>query len=268
MGRAAVPAPGSELTTARLRAALALRIPGFVAPVDVQPVTRSTNDDARAAATIGAPELSVFAADEQTAGRGRGGRSWHSPPGENLYLSFLLRPGWEAHAAAPFALVVGLAVAEEIDARIAGPRAQVKWPNDVLVDGRKIAGVLLEASIREGRLASLTVGVGVDVHATSFPPDLAGVATSLALLGAEDRDRAALAAGIVGRVAAHAATFTAHGIEAFLDRLRARDALLGRSIAIEGAIGLARGIDAGGRLVLERPDGSRDPVVAGHVELL
>lgn len=244
------------------------RLPGFAAPVDVQPVTRSTNDDAKAAAAVGAPELSVFAADEQTAGRGRGGRSWHSPPGENLYLSFLLRPGWEPQAAAPFALVVGLAVAEEIDAWIARPRAQVKWPNDVLVDGRKIAGVLLEASIRDGRLASLAVGVGVDVHATSFPAELAPLATSLALLGAIDRDRAAVAAGIVARVAAHAATFTARGIEPFLEPLRARDALLGRSVAIEGATGLARGIDAGGRLVLERPDGSRDPVVAGHVELI
>lgn len=268
MGRAAIPPPGSELTSARLRAALVERIPGFAALVDVQPVTRSTNDDAKAAAAIGAPELSVYAADEQTAGRGRGGRSWHSPPGENLYLSFILRPGWEAQAAAPFALVVGLAVAEEIDARLTGPRAQVKWPNDVLVDGRKIAGVLLEASIRDGRLASLTVGVGVDVHAAAFPPELAPLATSLALLGATDRDRAPLAAGIVARVAAHAEVFTARGIDAFLDALRARDALLGRSIAIDGATGLARGIDAGGRLVLERPDGSRDPVVAGHVQLL
>ena len=186
MEHRAVPAHGSELTTPRLRAALAARIPAFVAPVDVQPVTRSTNDDAKAAAAIGAPELSVFAADEQTAGRGRGGRAWHSPLGENLYLSFLLRPGWEPQAAAPFALVVGLAVAEEIDARLALPRAQVKWPNDVHVDGRKIAGILLEASIREGRLASLVVGVGVDVHAASFPPELSALATSLALLGASD----------------------------------------------------------------------------------
>lgn len=268
MGDRAALHHGSELTTPRLRAALAARIPSFSAPVDVQPVTRSTNDDAKAAAAIGAPELSVFAADEQTAGRGRGGRAWHSPPGENLYLSFLLRPGWEPQAAAPFALVVGLALAEEIDARLARPRAQVKWPNDVHVDGRKIAGILLEASIRDGRLASLVVGVGVDVHAASFPPELASVATSLALLDAADRDRSTLAAGVVARVAAHAEAFSRVGLDAFLEPLRARDALAGRRVAVDGATGIARGIDARGRLVLERPDGARDAIVAGHVELL
>jgi BirA family biotin operon repressor/biotin-[acetyl-CoA-carboxylase] ligase len=271
MGAGAPRAPvafGAELTAERLRAALSARIAGFAAPVAVRAVTRSTNDDARAAAAAGAPALSAFAADAQTAGRGRGGRAWHSPPGENLYLSFLLRPAWEAGAAAPFALVVGLAVAEEIDRRLAAPAARVKWPNDVLVGGRKIAGVLLEGSIRAGRLASLVVGVGVDVHARSFPPDLAPVATSLAILGAEHRDRAALAADLVARVDAAASCFGSDGLAPFVGALSARDALSGRRVAVDEIRGVARGIDDAGRLVVERDDGARVPVVSGHVELL
>lgn len=263
----AVDGSSCDLDAARLRAALARRMPGFAAPVEVRAVTRSTNDDARALAAAGAPALAVVAADAQTAGRGRGGRAWHSPPGENLYLSFLLRPAWEPIAAAPFALVVGLAVAEEIDARLPTPAARVKWPNDVLVGGKKIAGVLLEASIRDGRVASLVVGVGVDVHARAFPPELDAVATSLALRGADDRDRSRLAAGIVSRVAAAAVTFGASGLAPFLDALRARDALAGRAVAVEGTSGVARGIDAEGRLVVEREDGQHVPIVSGHVDL-
>ncbi len=258
--------PASDLDAELLRGALRAGLPGFEGEVVVAATTRSTNDDARAAAAAGAPPLSTFVAEAQTAGRGRGGRAWHSPPGENLHLSFLIRPGWAPAASAPFALVVGLAVAEEIDHRLGATRAGVKWPNDVQVDGLKIAGVLLEASVQDGRMKSLVVGIGVDVHAASFPPELAQVATSLALLGAVDRDRTVLAAALVARVAAASVTFGVEGIAPFLPSLRARDALLGRPVRVEGRSGIARGIDDQGRLLLE-DEGGLAPIVAGHVEL-
>lgn len=230
--------------------------------------TGSTNDEAKRAAASGAPSGSVFVADAQTAGRGRQGRVWHSPPGDNLYLSVLLRPAATPAAVAPFALVVGLAVAEEVDTCFGASRAKVKWPNDVWIDGRKIAGILLEASIAGGRLSSLVVGVGVDVHTESFPEEIAGVATSLALLGAPRRDRAALASGIVARVLDAEATFVARGFAPFIDAVRARDALAGRRVGIDGVTGRAEGVADDGCLQVRLESGELFRVVAGHVELL
>ncbi len=230
--------------------------------------TASTTDDAKRAAAAGAPTGSVFVADAQTSGRGRHGRAWHSPPGDNLYLSLLLRPDAPPAAVAPFALVVGLAVAEEVDSALGVPRAAVKWPNDVWVDRRKIAGVLIEATIAGGKVASLVVGVGLNVHTSSFPGDLAGIATSLAILGASRRDRASLAAGIAERVVHAQAEFAGSGLGSFRSALQSRDALLGRRVRVEGVEGVASGIDEGGRLVVRTDDAGDVPVVAGHVEML
>src|SRR4029077_8364386 len=129
-------------------------------PLSVVPVTASTNDDARAAAAAGAPHRDAFLADAQTAGRGRGGHTWHSPPGENLYLSIVLRPRVPAGDIAPIALAIGVAVARAVEEALAG-RAPVwlKWPNDVLAGPaeakRKLAGVLVEGQLRGAEVASL-----------------------------------------------------------------------------------------------------------------
>jgi BirA family biotin operon repressor/biotin-[acetyl-CoA-carboxylase] ligase len=232
------------------------------------PITASTNDEAKRAAAAGAKAGSVFVADAQTAGRGRQGRAWHSPAGDNLYLSLLLRPAATPAEVAPFALVVGIAVADAIDGCLGAPRARVKWPNDVWIEGRKIAGVLIEASISAGTVASLVVGVGVNVHTAAFPPELASIATSLAILGAPRRDRAALAGSIARRVVEAGDRFAHGGLAVFRDDLRARDALVDRRIRVEGVEGVARGIDEGGRLVLRTDDGREVPIVAGHVEVL
>ena len=262
------PARRNDLDEGTLRIEVERRLGARAGAIWFAESTGSTNDEAKRAAAAGAPSRSVFVADAQTAGRGRQGRVWHSPAGANLYLSILLRPEAAPAAVAPFALVVGLAVAEEVDACFGSSRARVKWPNDVWIEGRKIAGILLEASIAGGRVSSLVVGVGVDVHTESFPEEIAGVATSLAILGAPRRDRAALAAGITARVVDAEATFVARGFAPFLEAVRARDALAGRRVRIDGVTGRAEGVADDGCLQIRLESGELSRVVAGHVELL
>ena len=239
----------------------------FGAEVTIVPSTASTNDDARAAARARAPHGSVFLADAQSRGRGRGDHRWHSPPGENLYLSLLLRPRLAAAATAAFALVAGVVVARVVEAS-APVRASVKWPNDVLVDGRKVAGILVEASIRGDRVESLVAGVGLNVHTRTFPVDLAARATSLALLGAPAPalDRTALAAAVVTGLVEALARYEREGLVPFAAELRARDALLGAGVTIGETTGEAAGIDDTGRLLVRAGDGVV-PVVSGEVTI-
>ncbi len=139
----------------------------------------STNDEALARARAGAPHGTAVTARAQTQGRGRQGRAWHSPPGENVYLSIILRLPIAPAAAPPLTLAVGVAVCETVR-RLAG-RASLKWPNDVLIEGKKVAGILTETSTRGAELDAVIVGIGVNVATTSFPPELAVLATSLTI---------------------------------------------------------------------------------------
>src|SRR5690606_523786 len=138
----------------------------------------STSDVAMALAGAGAPHGTVVIARAQRQGRGRLGRRWYSPPGERLYLSLLLRPALPAAAIPPITLAAGVAVAEAAAELGAAPR--LKWPNDVLTAGGKLAGVLTETTSRGDRVEAAVVGVGVNVRTAEFPPELRGVATSLA----------------------------------------------------------------------------------------
>jgi len=139
----------------------------------------STNDEAARLAADGAEHGTVVVALAQTSGRGRLGRSWYSPPGESLYLSCVLRPPLAPEALPPVTLAAGIAVAEAAAGR--APRARVQWPNDVVVDGRKLAGVLSEVTTRSGKVESAVVGIGLNVNVDRFPPDLGRPATSLRL---------------------------------------------------------------------------------------
>jgi BirA family biotin operon repressor/biotin-[acetyl-CoA-carboxylase] ligase len=257
----------TDLDEPSVAAAAARRIPGFDGRVVFFAETASTNDDAKRLAREGAPAGSFVVADAQTAGRGRSGARWHSPAGENLYLSIVLRPEVRASAVAPFTLVVGLVVAEVLAAKIDAP-VRVKWPNDVLVRDKKIAGVLVEAQVRGDEVLSLIVGIGVNVRSTAFPPPLDRTATSLALEGERDVARADLAAEIAAGTIAATAAFAERGLAPFVERLSARDALLGAAVAAGVLRGTARGIDTEGRLVVEDARGERHVVVAGHVDKL
>ena len=211
--------------------------------------TASTNDRARALAAAGAPHGTLVTATVQTAGRGRQGRSWAGPPGRALLCSLLLR---EYDQLLP--LRAGLAVAD-----LAGDEALVKWPNDVLVGGRKLAGVLVEARPRDG-WAVLGMGVNVAVE----PADLrSGPLERAATLGRPATELEAALGELLGHLAARLAEPPA----AVLAALRARDALHGRAVRWADGEGTGAGIDETGALVVRRADGTVVTLEAGEVHL-
>jgi BirA family biotin operon repressor/biotin-[acetyl-CoA-carboxylase] ligase len=209
----------------------------------------STNDRARAFAHAGAPHGTLVTTGLQTAGRGRQGRTWVTPPGRALLLSLLLRDFDEL-----LPLRAGLAVAD-----LAGPAAQVKWPNDVLLDGRKVAGILVEAHPQAG-WAVLGAGINVALEPADFPPELRDRAGTLGRPPGELDDA-------LGELLAHLAARLAQPPAAALDALRARDALRGRPVRWEDGTGTGAGIDATGGLRVRRPDGSVAVLAAGEVHL-
>ena len=208
----------------------------------------STMDRARALAAAGAPSGAAVTTFDQVAGRGRQGRAWVAPPGRTLALSLVLR---ELDPLLP--LRAGLAVAD-----LAGPQARVKWPNDVLLDGRKVAGVLVEARPQEA-WAVLGVGVNVALSPAELPPELRDVAGTL---GREPRELEAALAELLEALAHR----LAQPAPAALADLRARDALLGRPVAWAGGGGTAAGIDDTGALIVRTADGVTT-LAAGEVHL-
>jgi BirA family biotin operon repressor/biotin-[acetyl-CoA-carboxylase] ligase len=144
------------------------------------PVTGSTNSDAMSAARNGAPHASVFCADEQTAGRGRGDHAWHSAAGEGLYASVLLRPELSPAHLPLLPLAAGLAAADAIRA-VSGLDIDLRWPNDLLIGPRKTGGILVEAQSEANAVAFVVIGIGINVHQRDFPPGLGTPATSLDL---------------------------------------------------------------------------------------
>jgi BirA family transcriptional regulator, biotin operon repressor / biotin---[acetyl-CoA-carboxylase] ligase len=163
---------------ALLNAALAGTI--FAGKLRYSASTGSTNDDAKSAASNAAPHGSVFLADEQTAGRGRGDHEWLSAAGEGLYVSVLLRPQIPPTRLTLLPLVAGLAAADAIRAAV-GIAVDLRWPNDLLVGLRKTGGILVESNIEHHAVAYAVVGIGINAHQRGFAPDLATPATSLDL---------------------------------------------------------------------------------------
>lgn len=211
-------------------------------------LTDSTNVRARELAARGAPHGTLVTASEQSAGRGRQGRTWVAPTGRALLCSLVIR---DPPRLLP--LATGVAIAD-----VAGPDARVKWPNDVLVGGRKVAGILVEGRPQE-RWAVVGIGLNVAVRLTDFPAELRGTAGTLGLGPADlEPTLQRLLASLERWIAADAADV--------LDGVRARDALLGRHVHWHGGEGDATGIDGEGRLMIATPDG-RVALEAGEVHL-
>jgi BirA family biotin operon repressor/biotin-[acetyl-CoA-carboxylase] ligase len=243
------------------------RKPALGRPLMYQPVTGSTNDDALAAARSGAPHGSVFVADGQTAGRGRRGHTWHAARGESLLFSVLLRPSLELSRTSALTLAVGLALRDAVAPLIA-TTPELKWPNDLLVAGKKLAGVLVESQLQGDRLQSVVVGVGLNVATRDFPAEIAATATSLALLGATRLSREALLFDVLEAIAARVSAYGTSGVAGILHELNAADALRGRRIRVDGVTGFGRGLDDQGRLLIEDDAEETHAVLSGTVELL
>lgn len=231
----------------------------------------STNDLARALAEGGAPHGTLVLAEEQTAGRGRGGRPWVSPAGLGVWMSMVARP---AALPAPglLPILVGLAAAEALDPFLRPAHAQVKWPNDLLVQGRKLAGILCEGGWDGSRPAGVVVGIGLNVlHAPGdFPPEVRDTATSLRIAAGWSPPRAEVAGALAAAVARALARPPAQLTGALLEALRRRDALEGRAVRVTGAeplSGTALGVNPAGALLLRTGDGRLRTVTAGTVRL-
>ena len=140
----------------------------------------STNTSAMQAAVQGAAEGSLFIAEEQLTGRGRGGHSWHSEAGSGIYVSMILRPEFDASTVLTLSLIAGIAVHDAIQ-NVCGIKPDLRWPNDVLIGTRKVAGILTETSADMRRIHHAVIGIGLNVNHAAFPPELAAQATSLKL---------------------------------------------------------------------------------------
>jgi len=258
-----------------LRAAL----PPFFSPLEV--IDRVPTTMARAAelGEAGAPEGATVVVEEQTAGRGRLGRSWVAPPGTGLLVSVLLRPTLAARDLWLVASLAGVALVGAVDA-LAGkaprrPRAGLKWPNDLLLDGRKAAGLLAEAGMRGGTLDWVALGMGANVNQSleDFPPELAEEATSVALAIGTDVDRAELLGAWGERFEAGyrqlAAGATGPVLAAYRDRLET----LGRQVRADRlaggpVVGTAVDLSAGGNLVVLTRTGARVEIATADVRHL
>ncbi len=236
-------------------------------PLRVTARTGSTNDDAKQAAKDGAPHGSTWVAESQDNGRGRQGRAWLSPPGENLLFSVLLRVPCPAARLPQLAVCAGLSVVEMAQALLPGAKVGIKWPNDVWVGKKKLAGILVESSFSRGEAQSVVIGIGLNVHGRELPEELRDIATSLALSGGKELDRGSILADLLVRLDHDIVHVAGRGLGMVHARIAKVDALRGVHVDTGEVAGVAEGIDAEGRLVVVTDDGTKRRLVSGEVHL-
>jgi BirA family biotin operon repressor/biotin-[acetyl-CoA-carboxylase] ligase len=231
----------------------------------------STSDVAAERGRGGAKEGLVVVADTQGGGRGRLGRSWHSPAGQNLYLSVLLRPARPPLQIPPLTLLAGAVVAETVASL--GLRPRLKWPNDVLLEtdsgARKVAGILTEMATDGDRVVQVVLGIGINVNTTAFPADLSSTATSLAQALGRAVDRAAVLVALLARLETAYQQFQAQGPAAAVALWEPHAALGTRYRVKTGGtdeiVGVTLGLDGDGALRLRDDQGRVHRVVSGEV---
>jgi BirA family biotin operon repressor/biotin-[acetyl-CoA-carboxylase] ligase len=264
----ASPAAAADLGP-RLRALLHGRGLEWPAEIEHAAVLASTNDRLKQRARAGAAAWTVVLADVQTAGRGRQGRQWASPAG-NLYLSVLLRPDSPAARWSVLPLAAGVAVAEALEGE--GLDVRLKWPNDVVVGGRKVGGILAEATSGTDGLESVVLGIGVNVavRPRGLAAEVAATVTCVAEELARAVDRLAIAAAVLARLTVWYHALAREGPRVVASAWRAR-ALPWWGRAVEARSGerrlrgIARDLDDGGGLILELEDGTRAVLHSGEV---
>ena len=227
----------------------------------------STNEEARRLAAAGERGPVWLRADRQTAGRGRRGRAWESPAG-NLAATLLIVPGKPASECAQLSFVTAIAAADAASGFAANAEIKVKWPNDVLANGRKLAGILLEsASGGDGALTFLAIGIGMNI--AHFPPDMEFPATSLAGLGVSVPSPSAALAQFAAHFAKWYEVWMTNGFSPIQDAWLARAAGLGSRIRArlthEETSGVFEGIDNTGALILREAQGRTRTIAAGEV---
>lgn len=240
-------------------------------PVIFYDALPSTNLQAKLDAENGAVQGTLLVADMQTAGRGRRGRSWSSPGGTNAYFTLIIKPDFRVELASMVTLVMGLAVADGIR-KTCGVEAYIKWPNDIVIGGKKVCGMLAEMSVERDYIHYVVIGVGINVGLQAFPPEIADVATCLQEECGYRVSRAELVANVMKEFESSYEIFQREGslkglMEHYNNLLVNRD----REVRVlePGAEfqGISKGINDTGELLVEKEDGTISKVYAGEVSV-
>ncbi|WP_379129281.1 biotin--[acetyl-CoA-carboxylase] ligase [Paenibacillus sp. sgz500958] len=236
--------------------------------------TLSTQEEAKKLAESGAPEGTAVIAEEQTGGRGRMGRKWHSPKGKGIWMSVVLRPKLPLIATPQLTLLAGVAVCRAIR-KGTGVEAGIKWPNDLLVAGRKVCGILLESSLSEGQLQYCIAGIGIDANLTEndYPDGLKEIATSLLIERAGvPVDRMELAGLVLAELQSLYELYLDEGFSPIGKLWEALSVTLGRQIGLNTAQGrregTAVGLDDEGGLLLKDNQEQLFSVCSGEIEMI
>lgn len=243
---------------------------GMLAGIEHHETIDSTNLRAAKLGREGVAAPTLVLAEHQSAGRGRQGRSWDSPPRRNFYGSFLLRPKVAPADVPPMTLVAAIAVAEAIEA-LEVPGAGIKWPNDIVLGGKKAAGILTEMETDPEGVAFVVVGIGVNLNLREdeVSPELRGKATSLRMVSGSSLDRTRFVAELVQTLAARLEVFDRAGFAALRDDYESRHVLDGEEVEVQGGStlrGRVVGVDERGALLLRTQEGI-EAVHAGEVSL-
>jgi BirA family transcriptional regulator, biotin operon repressor / biotin---[acetyl-CoA-carboxylase] ligase len=245
----------------------------FAGQVMHLPSVGSTNVLALEAAQAGA-RTGVWVADEQTAGRGRGGHGWHSTVGDGLYASALVTPPLPMTTALWISLATGLAAKAAIQ-KVAALEVDIRWPNDLLIDGRKCGGILVETAVapaevdKAAMLRYAVIGVGINLNHTEFPEEIARTATSLKIARGRTVSREALLAALLRQLSEEIESLIPNNGRWLLDRFVAASSWVnGKRVRVEesgGYTGVTVGLDERGFLLVNGDDGVRRTVLSGGV---
>lgn len=235
------------------------------------PTTDSTNTQAKLLAEQGAPHGTLVAADMQTGGRGRRGRTWIQKSGENISMSLLIRPEIKPDNASMLTLVSAASIKRAIE-ELAGTRVEIKWPNDLIINGKKICGILTEMSAEQDYIHYVVPGFGINVSGTSFPEDIKSFASSIYRETGKRISRSLLIAGILKELEKDYESFILEENLAFIkDEYNSCLVSLGREVRVldpKGEFnGISRGITDMGELIVECEDGRQCLVSSGEVSV-
>jgi BirA family biotin operon repressor/biotin-[acetyl-CoA-carboxylase] ligase len=235
--------------------------------------TGSTNIDAKRLADEGAPHGTLVVADTQTMGRGRRGRGWESEDaGKAVYMTLLLKPQFSPEYASRVTLLMAMAVTAALEEVCEGQSVQIKWPNDVVINGRKACGILTEMSAEPGYIHHVVIGTGINVNQSSFPKEIEQTAASVLRETGKMQSRALIIARVMFFFEQYYECFVqTHDLSALREQYEAHLAGIGREVRVldpKGEYtGVSKGITDSGELIVEKEDGTRVEVYAGEVSV-
>jgi len=237
------------------------------------PEIGSTNDEAFRLGESGAPDGTVVIADSQTKGRGRMQRVWHSPPGSNIYTSIILRPDFEPERAPQISIAAGVAVAGILNAYSPG-KVQLKWPNDVLIGGKKVCGILSQLKTKAGSIDFVVLGIGININVSidQFPPDVKNIATSLAIETGREISRLDLIISLYENMAKCYKKLLQNNFGAIKEEWLKLAPMIGQNVQVmfqnDKVSGKAIGLDDDGSLIIFTAEGETIKVNAGDATIL